>query len=719
MMRLMAYISFQVLFVRVQHRDKWEALVREATSQAWLDWLISCPAIVSTTPGERQGGFVYPYNTAVRMKWKGLTKCIIESGVPLWFTYGSLPFARDNLYGSNAPLSVRLTMDDMTDLCNYSPVTPATSLPMDIDYIAQPSVKPEPELKRSSQELNNKTPPEYFRPVKKARKETDTEDDKMDVYPPHTSNTAADAKSTTPLTASKQHQPPPKSMQHSRTSGYSTTATDFSVAAPMNVVPPHITVSKQPLPTPSSSRRSRSPLVSMTVKTGPHPPVPTMAPPVLKHPLPPRPTSPSAKAPLQTRPPPRPNAEARTPIIPPAVNAVADPAPTSLLTPAFKSPASPAPVPPAAASDLAVTSTSAYVWQNPNSFRDILLYHYGIDQSNPLPNAEKPLKDPGLTLGWKGIDIDEELVQAAAQLPQPRVPQDYDRFLVHGNQPVTRVSRYTYAPSSEEGCSGDFYVFELSPGFEDGMWLVIHDVEIVLHVLRRWRHLQTEAIIAALVEQMMAFTIYHPQPQIPEGPPTFFQEPSWDIELPFVPEGRQPGAKEFEKYVKDVRQYLKTPSRRLAATFHGGLISRIACMIADDDDFITITQPTNQGCPDGAQIQQLQDGREVWAYTLDEKEIRFICGVYLDDTAGNRTPQQVSWWPKPPIWNTCGLHCGHWTPSCENWFLCRWAQLSAGTTKPWNRKTWVNYLKYSKTTLNTVKVPHNAFSSALLASVLP
>ncbi|KAF8509188.1 hypothetical protein JB92DRAFT_2730673, partial [Gautieria morchelliformis] len=55
---------------------------------------------------------------------------------------------------------------------------------------------------------------------------------------------------------------------------------------------------------------------------------------------------------------------------------------------------------------------------------------------------------------------------------------------------------------------------------------------------------------------------------------------------------------------------------------------------------------------------------------LTTEEMELICGVYKVDTNANQS-SDLSWWPKPKIWERSGLNVGYWSPSCEEWYQTR------------------------------------------------
>ncbi|KAF8522790.1 hypothetical protein BU17DRAFT_8803, partial [Hysterangium stoloniferum] len=46
---------------------------------------------------------------------------------------------------------------------------------------------------------------------------------------------------------------------------------------------------------------------------------------------------------------------------------------------------------------------------------------------------------------------------------------------------------------------------------------------------------------------------------------------------------------------------------------------------------------------------------------LSEDELNVMCGVYKVFT-------DMSWWPKPAIWQRGNLDVGYWSHACKEWF---------------------------------------------------
>ncbi|KIJ44526.1 hypothetical protein M422DRAFT_146395, partial [Sphaerobolus stellatus SS14] len=71
------------------------------------------------------------------------------------------------------------------------------------------------------------------------------------------------------------------------------------------------------------------------------------------------------------------------------------------------------------------------------------------------------------------------------------------------------------------------------------------------------------------------------------------------------------------------------------------------------------------------------------------EEIEIICGVYKIEVLG-RSGQytEASWWPKPNIWETCGLHTGYWNTDCESWYQSRIKRIEDQTASLRSSTEW-------------------------------
>ncbi|KAF8234610.1 hypothetical protein L208DRAFT_1260904 [Tricholoma matsutake] len=89
-----------------------------------------------------------------------------------------------------------------------------------------------------------------------------------------------------------------------------------------------------------------------------------------------------------------------------------------------------------------------------------------------------------------------------------------------------------------------------------------------------------------------------------------------------------------------------------------------------------------------------------WDDQLTEDEMDIICGVYRVDTGqhefGGRQTSDVSWWPKPSIWETSGLCVGYWSNDCERWFKMHLEECRSGHAELRNPSNWRHALKFTK-----------------------
>ncbi|KAG1884092.1 hypothetical protein F4604DRAFT_1575027, partial [Suillus subluteus] len=97
----------------------------------------------------------------------------------------------------------------------------------------------------------------------------------------------------------------------------------------------------------------------------------------------------------------------------------------------------------------------------------------------------------------------------------------------------------------------------------------------------------------------------------------------------------------------------------------------------------------------------ISDGGTTWAAwddTLTHDEVDLICGVYYVADAGQNQWTTLSWWPRPSVFDKCGLWTGYWNASCEFWFQRRLDLIRYGEAKPLKARKWKSELKYSRST---------------------
>ncbi|KAH8096981.1 hypothetical protein BXZ70DRAFT_1009310 [Cristinia sonorae] len=356
----------------------------------------------------------------------------------------------------------------------------------------------------------------------------------------------------------------------------------------------------------------------------------------------------------------------------------------------------------------ALRSFHAAQWHNPNTFEQALRYHYGVDIANPLELSPNPVEDVAAVLGWSHLNVYDtdlppelalQLLEAASQLSHTRQVEHHDRQLAGGVMAMQRFSRRTYVDS------GHCFVTR-----EDDLTLVLNEPEVALHVLRRYRDQSLSDIITGLVAQAMPFQVcrvaYQPLPLFVAA-----SAPA-PKDLASV---TQSGNAEFESYTARLQDFFQRPSRLRAALQHGGLVSRIACMIMETDG-----QPLDPIVPDtqelyGRALLRWKGEEVMFTEVLSNDEISFICGLYNVPA----TKSMVYWWPLPDKWLKSGLHTYYWTPDCEGWFRKRLWEIRHGPATLHTSRQWGNCVRFSRSKLTKVLAAQRAFGDELLKQLVP
>ncbi|KAG6818734.1 hypothetical protein H0H93_002305 [Arthromyces matolae] len=180
--------------------------------------------------------------------------------------------------------------------------------------------------------------------------------------------------------------------------------------------------------------------------------------------------------------------------------------------------------------------------------------------------------------------------------------------------------------------------------------------------------------------------------------------------LGFRPRGYVPDVNDYNAYVAH-RDHLFSSFIGRASLLAGGIVARLAystvrfesVYFGPSDDVFDFGSCFCSDSPFG-----------YWDDCLTENDTDVICGVYRVGTnqrhgdASQTT--DLSWWPKPSVWNSCGLYVGFWSKDCEQWFQDRLTKCLAGTADLKNSKEWRHSLRYLK------DVPRMASKNGILAS---
>ncbi|KAI0373836.1 hypothetical protein BV20DRAFT_937080 [Pilatotrama ljubarskyi] len=190
----------------------------------------------------------------------------------------------------------------------------------------------------------------------------------------------------------------------------------------------------------------------------------------------------------------------------------------------------------------------------------------------------------------------------------------------------------------------------------------------------------------------MAFrTLYLPRPRDLIAPP---------LVLPPILGWRPPGAvftgHEYQAYEERAFEILSQPKAR-SAVLSGGILWRIAMEVTSGRlEELALNGPSSDVYRWGATYRP-ERGDDYYDDALSELETDIVCGVYKVFTnASCRQTQDLSWWPKPNVWEKSDLHTGYWTPYCEHWFQTLLSKYRCGEEQPRNAGRWRDTLRHAK-----------------------
>jgi hypothetical protein len=82
-----------------------------------------------------------------------------------------------------------------------------------------------------------------------------------------------------------------------------------------------------------------------------------------------------------------------------------------------------------------------------------------------------------------------------------------------------------------------------------------------------------------------------------------------------------------------------------------------------------------------------------------------------------RQTTDISWWPKPSIWESSGLNVGFWSSDCETWVLGRLKEIREGTAQLKSPSQWKSLLKFRKSS-HVAAMKNDILSDLSLRAVL-
>ncbi|KAG1739540.1 hypothetical protein EDB19DRAFT_1851854 [Suillus lakei] len=168
------------------------------------------------------------------------------------------------------------------------------------------------------------------------------------------------------------------------------------------------------------------------------------------------------------------------------------------------------------------------------------------------------------------------------------------------------------------------------------------------------------------------------------------------------PSSFQPNEYAYKHYELQREDFLKHSHAR-AALLRGGILWRL-CKASFEGRLGLVNGPSSDVRVFGeAKRFSSPTGDEGatwagWDDTLTDDEVDLICGVYYVavEVGAQQQWTTLSWWPRPNIFDKCGLWTGYWNTSREFWFRRRLDLIRCGKAKPYRATQWKGALKYSQ-----------------------
>ncbi|RDB18819.1 hypothetical protein Hypma_014528 [Hypsizygus marmoreus] len=270
----------------------------------------------------------------------------------------------------------------------------------------------------------------------------------------------------------------------------------------------------------------------------------------------------------------------------------------------------------------------------------------------------------------------------------------------------------------EERFNGRWYYFiqpaEQPPQWVSSMYLALTSASALLEIIRHPFCSDIVSIYQWLLNKGIAFNTFVPGPQLPQESKQQVFVPRY-IGLGFRPANYKPDELDFRAYVSSRDRLLRSPRGR-AALLAGGIVARLAREVVDTNAILS--GPSDSVFADGRCYWNGDSSSSgYWDDDLTQDELDKICGVYRVATgiliskfdmtfrftcsagrSDNGRPQtsDLSWWPKPSVWEDSGLWVGYWSEDCEKWFQQRLAACHSGRADLKNATQWRHTIRYSK-----------------------
>ncbi|KAF8530155.1 hypothetical protein BU17DRAFT_35850, partial [Hysterangium stoloniferum] len=154
----------------------------------------------------------------------------------------------------------------------------------------------------------------------------------------------------------------------------------------------------------------------------------------------------------------------------------------------------------------------------------------------------------------------------------------------------------------------------------------------------------------------------------------------------------KPDAVDYMAYREQQDVFFHHP-HALVALLRGSIVWHLAMQSISQD--AVLAGPTDEVFTHG-QAFQTSDGTYWWDDDLSEDELNLICGVYKVFTGYGQQAADMSWLPKPTIWQRGNLDVGYWSHACEEWFQNRLTHILNGSADLRSANKWGSSLVMSR-----------------------
>ncbi|KAJ7738608.1 hypothetical protein B0H16DRAFT_1307131 [Mycena metata] len=162
--------------------------------------------------------------------------------------------------------------------------------------------------------------------------------------------------------------------------------------------------------------------------------------------------------------------------------------------------------------------------------------------------------------------------------------------------------------------------------------------------------------------------------------------------LGFRKENYTPTVVDYRVYVAQLTDFLRS-ERGVLALQAGGILGRLAKFAVNTN--LMCLRPGPDVFRTGIRLWDGRSSTAYWDNCLTMDEINLICGVYEIGTVTDvKQTTQISWWPKPAMFEKSGMNIGWWSADCERWFLAREALIKENRAKLYTSKEWKSGLRF-------------------------